>query len=51
MKILRIVYDWPPPWYGLAPAPYEMTVAQTKLGHTIDVFCGRWPRAGGAGQT
>ncbi len=50
MKILRIVYDWPPPWYGLAPAPYEMTVAQTKLGHTVDVFCGRWPRAGAIEQ-
>ena len=50
MKILRIVYDWPPPWYGLAPAPYEMTVAQTKLGHTVDVFCGRWPKAGATEQ-
>ena len=46
MKILRIVYDWPPPWDGLAPAPYEMTSAQVKLGHEIDVFCGRWPFAG-----
>lgn len=46
MKILRIIYDWPPPWTGLAPAPYEMTLAQTKLGHEIDIFCGRWPFAG-----
>jgi len=46
MKILRIVYDWPPPWDGLAPAPYEMTSAQTRLGHKVDVFCGRWPLAG-----
>ncbi len=46
MKILRIVYDWPPPWDGLAPAPYEMTSAQVKLGHEVDVFCGRWPFAG-----
>lgn len=46
MRILRIVYDWPPPWSGLSPAPYEMTQAQLKHGHTFDIFCGRWPFAG-----
>ena len=46
MKIARIVYEWPPPWLGLAPAPYELTKSQVKLGHTFDVFCGRWPRSG-----
>lgn len=46
MKILRISYEWPPPWGGLVAAPYEMTYAQTQLGHKIDVFCGRWPRSG-----
>ena len=46
MKILRIVYDWPPPWQGLAPHPYELTVSQVKEGHNIEIFCGRWPRAG-----
>lgn len=46
MKIARMVYEWPPPWLGLAPAPYELTKAQVKLGHTFDVFCGRWPRSG-----
>lgn len=46
MRILRIVYDWPPPWNGLSPAPYEMTQAQIKKGHTFDIFCGRWPLAG-----
>lgn len=46
MKIARIVYEWPPPWLGLAPAPYEMTKAQLKKGHEIDLFCGRWPKAG-----
>ncbi len=46
MKICRIVYEMPPPWDGLAPHPYEITVAQTKKGHNITVFCGRWPRAG-----
>ena len=46
MKILRLIYEWPPPWDGLAPAPYEMTQAQLKLGHTFDIFCGRWPFSG-----
>lgn len=46
MKILRIIYDWPPPWSGLAPHPYELTYAQTRLGHTFDIFCGWWPNAG-----
>lgn len=46
MKIVRIVYDWPPPWQGLAPHPYELTVSQAKLGHQIFIFCGRWPKAG-----
>jgi hypothetical protein len=46
VKILRLIYDWPPPWDGLAPHPYELTVAQTNLGHKIEIFCGRWPRAG-----
>lgn len=46
MKILRIIYDWPPPWQGLGPHPYELTKAQLKLGHEIDLFCGRWPKAG-----
>ncbi len=46
MKIARIIYDWPPPWQGLAPAPYEMSKAQVRLGHTLDVFCGMWPGSG-----
>lgn len=46
MRILRIVYDWPPPWSGLSPAPYELTQAQIKQGHSFDIFCGRWPLAG-----
>lgn len=46
MRILRIVYEWPPPWSGLSPAPYEMTQAQLKHGHTFDIFCGHWPFAG-----
>ncbi len=46
MKILRIIYDWPPPWQGLAPHPYEITASQLKEGHDIEIFCGRWPNAG-----
>ena len=46
MKILRIIYDWPPPWQGLAPHPYELTVSQVQAGHEVEIFCGRWPNAG-----
>ena len=43
MKILRIVYDWPDKntiQEGLAPAPYELSLAQIRLGHKIVVLCG-----------
>lgn len=43
MNILRIVYDWPDTnniTTGLAPAPYELSIAQAKLGHKIYVLCG-----------
>ncbi len=43
MKILRIVYDWPDLnniTEGLAPAPYELSLAQTRLGHEVYVLCG-----------
>jgi len=43
MNILRIVYDWPDKnniTTGLAPAPYELSIAQSKLGHKIFVLCG-----------
>jgi len=43
MRILRIVYDWPDEnviTEGLAPAPYELSISQTKLGHKIFVLCG-----------
>lgn len=46
MKILRLIYDWPPPWLGLAAAPYELSRAQVLRGHTVDVFSGRWSRQG-----
>ncbi|HOM77590.1 glycosyltransferase family 4 protein [Patescibacteria group bacterium] len=46
MKILRIVYDWPEPWAGLSPHPYEVTVTQAKKGHEVTVFAGKWPNSG-----
>ncbi|KKS60389.1 MAG: Glycosyl transferase group 1 [candidate division WWE3 bacterium GW2011_GWB1_42_41] len=47
MNILRIVYDWPNPWQGLAPHPYEITAAQLKQGHKVTLFCGQWTNSGG----
>lgn len=44
MNILRLVYEWPPPWDGLAPGPFELTRAQASLGHKVRVLCGGWPR-------
>lgn len=46
MRILRIIYDWPKPWSGLAPHPYELTLSQVKQGHKVDVFAARWPKSG-----
>jgi glycosyltransferase involved in cell wall biosynthesis len=43
MRLLRIFYDWPGDWNGLAPAGYEMTKEQTKLDYKITVMCGLWP--------
>ncbi len=47
MNILRIIYDWPNPWQGLAAHPYEVTLAQKNEGHKIAIFCGTWPSEGG----
>lgn len=35
-----MVYDWPPPWDGLAPGPFELSRSQVKLGHEVTVFSG-----------
>jgi glycosyltransferase involved in cell wall biosynthesis len=43
MRIIRLIYDWPPPWMGLAPGPFEMTRAQAAQGHAITVLCGARP--------
>lgn len=42
-SIIRIVWDWPPPWIGLSPGPYDLTVAQYELGNSITVLTGGWP--------
>lgn len=39
-----MVYDFPPPWWGLASGPYELSKAQVKLGNKVTVFAGEWPR-------
>jgi len=42
MRILRIFYDWPGAWNGLAPAGYEMTREQLNAGHKVTVMSGFW---------
>jgi glycosyltransferase involved in cell wall biosynthesis len=42
MRILRIFYDWPGNWNGLAPAGYEITREQLNAGHKVTVMCGFW---------
>lgn len=43
MRIIRMIYDWPPPWIGLAPGPFEMTRTQARQGHSVTVLCGARP--------
>lgn len=40
MKILRICYEYPPPWDGLTTGPFELSKAQIKLGNNIEYICG-----------
>ena len=40
MHILRIVYDWPEPWSGLAPGPYFLSRSQGLIGHKVLVLTG-----------
>ncbi|MGB1251871.1 MAG: glycosyltransferase family 4 protein [Candidatus Promineifilaceae bacterium] len=44
MRILRICYEYPPPWAGLTPGPFELTRAQANDGHQIRYLCRGWPR-------
>ena len=40
MKILRICYEYPYPWSGLTPGPFEITRHQIINGHDVVYFCG-----------
>lgn len=33
MNVLRICYEYPPPWDGLTPGPFEISLAQIEKGH------------------
>lgn len=44
MNIVRLCYEWPPPWGGFAPGPFELTAAQVARGHQVRVLSGGWPR-------
>lgn len=44
MRILRLFYDWPGAWNGLAPSGYEITREQLNQGHKITLMCGKWPK-------
>lgn len=35
--ILRLIYDFPPPWDGLGAGPYYLTKAQMALGNAVTV--------------
>lgn len=36
-SILRLIYDFPPPWDGLGAGPYYLTKAQIALGNVVTV--------------
>jgi len=40
MKILRVCYEFPPSWDGLAPGPFEISLAQIEKGHKIIFLAG-----------
>ena len=40
MKILRICYEFPEPWDGLTPGPFEISRHQLNLGHNIFYLAG-----------
>lgn len=43
MRILRYVYEYPPPWDGLTSGPFELSQAQASLGHQVSMVCGGFP--------
>ncbi|GAG94296.1 unnamed protein product, partial [marine sediment metagenome] len=40
MNILRVCYEYPPPWDGLTPGPFEISLAQIEKGHKIIFLAG-----------
>ena len=40
MKIIRVCHEYPPLWDGLAPGPFEISLAQIKKGHKIIFLAG-----------
>ena len=40
MNILRVCYEYPPPWDGLAPGPFEISIAQREKGHKVIFLAG-----------
>ncbi len=40
MNILRVCYEYPPPWDGLTPGPFEISLAQVEKGHKIIFLAG-----------
>lgn len=40
MNILRVCYEYPPPWDGLTPGPFEISLAQIEKGHNIIFLAG-----------
>ncbi len=40
MKILRVCYEYPSPWDGLTPGPFEISLSQIKKGHKVIFLAG-----------
>jgi len=43
MRILRLVHEYPLPWHGMTPGPYELSAAQVALGDAVTIVCGGYP--------
>ena len=43
MHILRMVHEYPLPWHGMTPGPYELSAAQVALGDAVTIVCGGYP--------
>lgn len=43
LSILRLVHEYPLPWDGLTPGPYELSKAQVRLGCQMTILSGGFP--------